>query len=129
MPCTLLAAAQPTGGCRMSLTSPANCTEIDFGPLGYVEFAWSTSTTFCEGPHHFQIGGDPPSTWTSGNYFDWSLSSGTHSDYWMERNIGGWVRVTRADLARLTSVNGQYYWGIASFYGSTSEVRVFTVKP
>ncbi|MDP1827472.1 MAG: hypothetical protein Q8L48_29650 [Archangium sp.] len=128
-PCVQLAPSSFSGGCQIYLNAPANCAELDFGALGYVEFSWSTATTFCEGPHHFQLGGDPPSTWTAGNAIDWGLSSGTHADWWMERNIGGWMRLTRAEFANLTSVNGQYAWRLTSFYGSASEVRVFTIKP
>ena len=127
-PCTLLSASAFSGGCRIYLNGPSNCAQIDFNTLGYVEFSWNTDATFCEGPHHFLIGGDPPATWTSGNGLDWSLSSGTHTSWWMERNIGGRLLMTRADLTGLTSVNGQYYWRVTSFYGSASEIWTFTIR-
>lgn len=136
---------QGSGGCVLQLTGPMNCAEIDFGPTGWVEFSWTTNTTFCEGPHQFLIGGHPVDTWTtSNNGLLWSLTStngneyqvgtGLYSTYAMVRNIGGYVHLRREDLLGITTTTGQYHWMVAGFYdisngGSRSASRTFTIKP
>ncbi|MBL8956222.1 MAG: hypothetical protein JNK82_35950 [Myxococcaceae bacterium] len=134
---------QGSGGCVLQLVGPPNCAQLDFDAQGFVELAWTTNTTFCEGPHRFLIGGHPADTWfTADNGVLWSLSStngsersvGTASSYAMTRNIGGYVRLRKADLAGITTTTGQYHWFVAGFYdvdngGSRSASRTFTVKP
>jgi hypothetical protein len=45
-----VAEVQGAGGCVLTIVSPANCETVDFG-AGVVELAYTTNTTFCEGPH------------------------------------------------------------------------------
>jgi hypothetical protein len=53
-----------SGGCVLTLVSPANCATVNFG-AGVVELAYTTNFTFCEGPHHLFLLGNPPSTWNT----------------------------------------------------------------
>jgi|JI10StandDraft_1071094.scaffolds.fasta_scaffold98474_3 hypothetical protein len=113
----------------MNLVAPTNCQMVSFNVNGVIELDWTTNTTFCEGPHKLYVGGSPVSTWTSaGNVLVFSLTSGTHPNYAMTRNIGGYLLLTPADLAPLTTVNNQYYFRVESFYGSVSEVNTFIVR-
>lgn len=112
----------------MNLVAPTNCQMVSFNVNGVIELAWTTNTTFCEGPHRLYIAGSPVSTWTAGNVLQFSLTSGQYSNYAMTRNIGGYFLVTAADLAQLSAVNGQYYFRVESFHGSISEVNTFIVR-
>ncbi len=126
-PTTPIAAAAPSGGCSITLTTPT-CSTADLTGGKDFELAWSTSATFCEGPHKIQVGGDPPSSWTSGNALEWSVASTSTSDRaQMTRNIGGFVKFNASEIAGLTSASGVYYYRVVSFYGSASEVRAFRV--
>jgi len=130
-----LTEVQGSGGCVLTLVGPANCSQPSFAQ-GFVEFAWSTNTTECEGPHRFIMLGHPPSEAnsvafslpsTNGNE---SGISGYASTYSMVRNSGGYVRLHEADRTGLTTSTGQYHWFVAGFYdlangGSRSESRVF----
>lgn len=130
-----------SGGCVISLVGPSNCDAVSFAQ-GFVEFAWTTNGTFCEGPHRFFIGGHPASTWEPDNALLFSLTStdgnersieGMSSTYSMVRNIGGYVHLRQSDLAVLSTTTGQYHWLVAGFYdvsagGSRSESRVFTIR-
>ena len=49
------------------------------------------------------------------------------NDASMVRNIGGYMKLTANDIAPRTSSTGIYYYGVASFGGSRSEGRAFTV--
>lgn len=129
-----------SGGCVLSIVSPANCETVDFS-AGFIELAYTTDTTFCEGPHHLYLLGHPASTWEAGNGMDITLSStdgsfvpigSNGSSYSMIRNIGGVLRLARADLAPLTSSNGQFHFAVTGFYdidngGSRSASRTFVV--
>ena len=131
-----------SGGCRLVLVSPANCEAVDFSRLGYVEFAWSTETTFCEGPHKFFLAGHPSATWEADNGFliDLASTDGSFvalgdrgSQYAMTRNIGGVVRLVEADLEGITTTTGQYHWTVAGFFalengGSVAGSGTFTVR-
>lgn len=126
-----------SGGCQLTLVSPANCATFNGTVL---ELAWQTNGTFCEGPHHLFLFGHPSSTWDS-NGMDISLTStngnevaigSNGSAYAMTRNLGGYLKLQRADLAPLTSTNGQYHWAVTGFHaidngGSRSESRTFVV--
>lgn len=127
--CTRLAVQVPTGGCTLSLTAPANCDTVSLAG-GFIELAWSTSQTFCEGPHKLYVAGSPVSTWSSfpANALEFSLTSGTYTNYAMTPNIGGYFLLTQQDLARLSAVNGQYYFRVASFHDSLSELNTFIVR-
>jgi hypothetical protein len=125
--CETLVPANFSGGCTIYLSSPANCTKPTL-VSGYYEFSWSTNGTFCEGPHTLTIGGNPPSTWNQGNVLSYSISSGQRAESGMTRNIGGYLYIAPQELARLTTDNGQYHWGVSSYHGSASESRTFTVK-
>lgn len=125
--CARVAVQVATGGCTLSLVAPANCAEVNFGG-GFIELAWSTSTTFCEGPHKLYVAGSPVSSWSTGNALEFSLTSGTYTNYAMTRNIGGYFHLTQANLAQLTAVNGQYYFRVASYADSLSEVSTFIVR-
>ncbi len=134
-----------SGGCVLQLIGPANCAQIDFRTLGYVEFAWTTNSTFCEGPHRFLIGGHPSDTWVTANNGvlwrltstsggEWSVGTGLLSTYAMTRNIGGYVHLRREDLAGITTTTGQYHWMVADYYdvnngGSRTASRTFTIAP
>lgn len=129
-----------TGGCVLTIVSPVNCATADFS-AGFVELAYTTNTTFCEGPHHLFLLGHPASTWEGGNGMDISLTSTdgsfvpigeNGSSYAMTRNLGGVLRLARADLAPLTSTNGQYHFAVTGFYdlsngGSRSASHTFVV--
>lgn len=131
---------QGTGGCVLTIVSPANCATADFS-AGFVELAYTTNTTFCEGPHHLFLLGHPPATWEAGNGMDITLTSTdgsfvpigeNGSSYAMTRNIGGVLRLARADLAPLMSPNGQYHFAVTGFYdlsngGSRSASHTFVV--
>lgn len=126
-PKTPVMPAMWSGGCNMDVTTAA-CSTADLTNGKSFELDWTTNTTFCEGPHKVQIGGDPPSSWTSGNYVEISISSqnpGPRAG--MTRNIGGYVNVNAADFQSLTSSTGIYYYRVSSYYGSASEVRAFKV--
>jgi hypothetical protein len=126
-PTTPVAAAAPTGGCNISLTTPV-CATADLTGGKDFELAWSTNMTFCEGPHKIQVGGDPPSTWTTGNALEWSVASTSTSDRaQMTRDSGGFVKFNASEIAALTSASGIYYYRVVSFYGSASEARAFRV--
>lgn len=131
---------QGAGGCVLTIVSPTNCETVDFS-AGFVELAYTTNTTFCEGPHHLFLLGHPPSSWEAGNGMDITLSSTdgafvsigeNGSSYAMTRNIGGVLRLARADLAPLMSPNGQFHFAVTGFYdlsngGSRSASRTFVV--
>jgi hypothetical protein len=128
-----------SGGCVLTLVSPANCATVNFG-AGVVELAYTTNFTFCEGPHHLFLLGNPPSTWntnamdieltsTGGNFVP--IGSNGSSDS-MTRDNGGVLRLVRADLAPLQSPNGQYHFTVTGFYalnngGSRAGSRTFFV--
>lgn len=123
--------AQPaawSGGCQLSLTTPV-CATADLTGGKAFELDWSTNTTFCEGPHKIYVAGDPPSSWNNGNYVQFELvSTSSNPDRgMMTRNIGGYLRITAADLAGVSSPSGIYYYRVTSFYGSASEARAFRV--
>ena len=135
-----VAAVQGSGGCVLAIVSPSNCQTVDFSG-GFVEISYTTNTTFCEGPHHLFLLGHPSSTWAAGNGMDITLSStdgnfvaigSNGSSYAMTRNIGGVLRLARADLAPLMSTNGQFHVSVTGFYaldngGSRSASRTFVV--
>jgi hypothetical protein len=139
---SLIAEQFGSGGCRLYLVSPQNCEAIDFSATGYVEFAWSTDGSFCEGPHKFFLAGHPESTWASDNGFIVELSStdgnftslgNLGSEYAMTRNLGGVVRLVEGDLQGITTTTGQYHWTVAGFYaldngGSIAASGTFTVR-
>jgi hypothetical protein len=127
-PSTSPLAAEWSGGCQMSL-STAVCSTADLTGGKSFELAWSTNTTFCEGPHTVYLGGDPPSSWQTGNLVTFSILStvGPDARQGMTRNIGGYLNINAQDLANLTSASGVYYYRVASFHGSASEVRAFHV--
>jgi hypothetical protein len=127
--CTRPAPQVPTGGCTLSLVAPANCSTVSFNN-GFFELSWTTSTTFCEGPHRLYVAGSPVSTWTEGdgNVLEFELSSGTYENYAMTRNIGGYYLITQPELAQLRAVNGQYYFRVGSAFGSVSETGTFIVR-
>ncbi len=129
-----------SGGCVLTIVSPTNCETVDFS-AGVVELSYTTNTTFCEGPHHLFLLGHPPSSWEGGNGMDISLTStdgsfvsigSNGSSYAMTRNIGGVLRLARADLAPLMSPNGQFHFAVTGFFdlsngGSRSASRTFVV--
>lgn len=129
-----------SGGCVLTIVSPTNCATADFS-AGVIELAYTTNTTFCEGPHHLFLLGHPASTWEGGNGMDITLTStdgsfvpigSNGSSYAMTRNIGGVLRLAQADLAPLTSTNGQFHFAVTGFYdvsngGSRSASRTFVV--
>ncbi|MDP3236127.1 MAG: hypothetical protein Q8N26_25285 [Myxococcales bacterium] len=127
--CTRLAVQVPTGGCTLSLVGPTNCETVTM-ENGFIQLAWSTSQTFCEGPHKLYVAGSPVSSWSGmpPNALEFSLTSGTYSNYAMTRNIGGYFLLTQQDLAGLSAVNGQYYFRVASFHDSLSELNTFIVR-
>lgn len=110
----------------MNLVAPTNCQVVSLAN-GFIELAWTTNTTFCEGPHRLYVGGSPTSTWPM-NVLEFSLTSGQYSNYAMTRNIGGYYLITASELAQLQAVNGQYYFRVESFHGSASEVNTFIVR-
>lgn len=123
-PTTPIVAANHTGGCNIDTTTPV-CAVADLRNGGTFELDWTTNQTFCEGPHKIQISGDPPS---NANSVIFSIASTyTGGDASMTRNIGGYKKITAQDIASLTSASGIYYYGVASFYGSSSEGRAFQV--
>jgi hypothetical protein len=123
--CDRVAVQVATGGCALSLVAPSNCANVTFTTTGFIELDWSTSTTFCEGPHHLLITGNPPSATV---YVDLQLTSGSYSNYAMTRNIGGYYLLQASEIAHLPTTNGQYFWRVVSFYGSVSEAATFVVK-
>ncbi len=126
-PTTPVEPAAPASGCEITL-STAVCSTADLTGGKSFELAWSTNTTFCEGPHKLQIGGDPPSSWSGGNAVEISVSSQPpDARAGMTRNIGGYFNINAQDIAGLTSSSGVYYYRVLSFYGSASEVRAFKV--
>jgi hypothetical protein len=123
-PTTPIVAANHTGGCNIDDTTPV-CAVADLRNGGSFELDWTTNQTFCEGPHTVQISGDPPS---NANSVTFKITSDyTGSDAQMTRNIGGFMKITAKDIATLTSASGIYYYGVGSFYGSTTEGRAFQV--
>ncbi len=124
-PTTPILPANHTGGCNIDVVNPV-CEVADLRNGASYELDWTTHQSFCEGPHKIQISGDPPS---NANSVFFSISS-TYSgnDASMTRNIGGFMKITAKDLAPITSTSGVYYWGVAGFYGSSSEARAFTVQ-
>lgn len=112
----------------MNLVAPTNCQVVSFNANGVIELDYTTNTTFCEGAHKLYVAGSPVSTWAGGNVMVFTLNSGTYSNYAMTRNIGGYLLITPADLAPLTTVNNQYYFRVESFHGSVSEVNTFIVR-
>lgn len=127
--CPVVAAPAPTGGCYLTLTTATNCQTLDAGATGYYEFAWTTGGTFCESPVQILVAGSPANSWLYGNnYIVYTVSSGTSSWSWLDRSIGGYIHLLPSDLARLTSDNGQYYWGLQGYYGSSSGTGTFTVR-
>lgn len=123
-PTTPIVAANHTGGCNIDVVTPV-CAVADLRNGASFELDWTTNQTFCEGPHKIQISGDPPSNANSVFFSIASTYSG--SDASMTRNIGGFMKITSKDIATITSSSGIYYWGVASFYGSSSEGRAFRV--
>lgn len=119
-----------SGGCQLYLTSGTNCQTLPLSSRGDYEFGWSTNTTFCEGPHTIVIGGSPPDTWLNGtNWVSYQVvSTGSANWFRMIRNVGGYALITPADLAGLTTDNGQFYWGVQSFYGSLSGSGTFYLQ-
>lgn len=127
--CTIPIPPTPSGGCRITLTTATNCQALDASATGYYEFAWSTGGTFCEGPVKILVTGSPDSSWLYGNnYLLFTLSSGSSSWSWMDRRIGGYIHLSPSDLAPLTTDNGQYSWGLQSYYGSSSGSGIFSLK-
>ena len=124
-PTTPIVPANHTGGCAIDVVNPP-CAAADLRNGGSFELDWTTNQTFCEGPHKIQISGDPPSNANSVFFSITSTYSG--SDAAMTRNIGGFMKITAKDIATISSTSGIYYWGVASFYGSSSEGRAFTVQ-
>ncbi|MBL8924271.1 MAG: hypothetical protein JNJ54_35815 [Myxococcaceae bacterium] len=124
--CSVVGVQAPTGGCSLNLVTPTNCQVVSLSN-GFIELAWTTNTTFCEGPHRLYVGGSPTSTWPA-NVLEFSLTSGQYSNYAMTRNIGGYYLITAQELAQLQAVNGQYYFRVESFSGSASEVSTFIVR-
>jgi hypothetical protein len=120
----LLPPVRAAGGCTMDATTPT-CTVGDLRNGGTIELDWTTSNTFCEGPHKLQITGDPPSEANSVTYSYTSSYSG--NDASMTRNIGGYAKISAADIASVTSTSGIYYYRVTAFYGSATEVRAFKV--
>lgn len=135
-----VAEVRGSGGCVLTIVSPTNCATADFS-AGFVELSYTTNTTFCEGPHHLFLLGHPSSTWEGGNGMDITLTStdgafvaigSNGSSYAMTRNIGGVLRLARADLAPLMSPNGQFHFAVTGFYdlsngGSRSASHTFVV--
>jgi hypothetical protein len=125
--------AMPSGGCIINTTTPA-CGVADLSSGGTFELAWTTNMTYCEGPHHVYIGGDPPSSWETGNVVSFDIASQDGSGAipdersGMTRNIGGYLNINQADLAGLSSESGIYYYLVASFHGSASEATPFIVR-
>jgi hypothetical protein len=127
-----------SGGCQLTLVAPTNCATASFSP--FLELAWSTNGTLCEGPHRFFLIGHPPSEansvqytlgTTNGSEFSFGQNGSTYA---MTPNLGGYVRLVRADLSDVTSSNGQYHWAVGGFFnlaegGSISESRTFFSSP
>lgn len=126
--CPVAVAQMWSGGCHITLTTGTDCQTLDASSTGYYELAWSTNYTFCEGPVKVVIGGSPASTWLNGdNYTVFTIPSGNGTGYWMDRNVGGYVHLSPDVISQLKSDNGQYYWGVQSFYGSISGTGTFTI--
>jgi hypothetical protein len=123
-PTTPILAAAHTGGCQIDTTTPV-CAVADLSNGKSFELAWTTSFTFCEGPHEVVVTGDPPS---AANSVSWKITSSySGNDASMTRNSGGFMRITAKDIAPVTSTTGIYYYGVADFHGSRSEGRAFQV--
>jgi hypothetical protein len=120
----LLPATRVAGGCTMDAVTPV-CAVADLRNGGSFEIDWTTNQTMCEGPHKLQITGDPPSEANSVTYS--YSSSYTGNDARMTPNIGGFAKITAADIATVTSTSGIYYYRVGAFYGSATEARAFQV--
>jgi hypothetical protein len=128
-----VAAAMPTGGCNMNLVTQA-CSVANLSGGGVFEIAWTTNMTFCEGPHHVYLGGDPPSSWETGNIVSFDIASQDGSGHipdarsGMTRNIGGYLNINQNDLSQLTSESGIYYMAVTSYYDTRTEILPFNVR-
>ncbi len=120
----LLPATRVAGGCTMDAVTPT-CAVADLRNGGSFEIDWTTNQTMCEGPHKLQITGDPPSEANSVTYSYSSSYNG--NDARMTPNIGGFAKITAADIATVTSTSGIYYYRVGAFYGSATEARAFQV--
>lgn len=133
-----------SGGCYLALVAPPNCSVVADG-WSVIQIEWTTGTTFCEGPHHVYIASHPAAespVWdipiddTGGNFR--SLGS-NGSGFAMTRNIGGYLRLARADFDAIrrqlpASSTGQYHFAIGGFFsvdngGSISESRTIVFPP
>lgn len=132
-----------TGGCRLAIVAPENCTSMA-ADYDYFDIEYTTSTTFCESPHHVYIIGNNsanPPIWniqineTGGN---WVALTGNGSGYSVVRNSGGILRLAKPDFdairQQLPSANGQYHFFIGGYYsldngGSISQSRSLLFKP
>jgi hypothetical protein len=125
---TPIEAQQASGGCSINLVAPPACTLVNLSGGGNFEFDWTTNTTFCEGPHTIYFAGSPVSSWATGNFVSYQISSGQRTESGMTRNIGGYVFINSQSIQGVTSDTGVYYWRVESFYGSRSETKAFVVQ-
>lgn len=132
-----------SGGCRLRITSPADCATLDWNALGSLYLEWSTDGSSCEAPHHLFFLGSPANTWngevTDTNGTDITLAStngnevaigNRGSSYAVTSTAGGYLKLVRDDVAAITTVNGQYHFFVTGFYalnngGSRSASRSF----
>ncbi len=119
---TVVVPAEVSGGCNITLITPAHCEEIDLSNGRSYEFAWQTGGSFCETPYKFYISGNP---YSESNVLSWSFSTETGK---ISRTQGGYHYITAADLAELSSDDGTYHWVVMGFYGSHPASQAFRIK-
>lgn len=116
--------ANVTGGCNISLAQPAACQVVDLTGGKTYSFEWTTNTTMCETPFYLVIAGNPPS---DANSLTWSLSDGSN-DGLIGKNTGGVWSISASSIAKLTSDNGIFHWGVSGYYGSHPDSRAIYIK-
>jgi hypothetical protein len=111
-----------SGGCYITLVTPAPCEQIDLSNGRSYEFAWQTGGTMCETPFKFYIAGNP---YNDQNVLSWQFSTKVGQ---ISRTGGGFTYVTAQDLSNLTSTDGVYSWVVMSWYGSHPASQNFRVR-
>jgi hypothetical protein len=126
---TPLTVDHTSGGCRIRLVTPGQCSTVDVSGENIYEFAWTTDGTNCELPYTIYVAGHPASVTqnedgsvTLENVFTTKIN---RSDF--VSNTGGVIRVNRETFEGLgiTSDNGTYQWQVDSFYKSGPGSNIF----
>lgn len=116
-----------TGGCRIRLAAPANCSSIDLSGGKTVRFEWTTDGTNCELPYKAYIAGNPV-TRNADDSLDNVVEFQINARPGEVSNTGGTVEVNAEYFNQVTSTDGTYDWVISSFHGSRPESNVVKVQ-